>query len=645
MMKFPFVAVVGQESVKQALLMAMVNPKVGGVLVAGETGTAKSTIVRSLTTLLPESFLINLPLNATEDMIFGSLDVEYAVANGEKRFSPGLLARANEGILYIDDINLLRRELLNGVLDTAALGINLVEREGISYRHDAHYTIVGTMNPEEGTLSASILDRFGLYVAVSRELNVKSRAEIIQRTLAYEQNPTDFCEHYQAQSYECVQQVKKARLLVDKIEVSVAMMQLTAQLCAKACCAGHRAEIFLLEAAKAIAALADRDYLMPADIDAAAQFVLPHRIRQETPPPLPQSDSPSDNPEQNSDPNDEQQQDPESPSDQDDSQEQPFQVPPESETEEDQEKDESDDKPDDKEQQSESPNDGEAPEQTADIDQSFPHTKMVLDVPQDRQIRRGNGKRNLTRTDVRQGRYVRSCLPHGPLTDLAFDATVRAAAPYQRIRSVGPCCLTILPEDLRQKVREKRIGNTFLFVVDASGSMGARERMRAVKGAVFSMLQEAYQKRDQVGLIAFRRKTAELLLPITRSVDLAQKCLQRLPTGGKTPLAEGLYTAQTVLKSMQKKEKEMRPILVLVTDGRANSSKEEHSQAIEEAIVAARKIGLSGVNSVVIDTENDFIKFGVAQVIAREMGSTYYSLKELSDKKIIHIVKDLQAAF
>lgn len=421
-------------------------------------------------------------------------------------------------------------------------------------------------------------------------------------------------------------------------------MQLAAQLCAKACCAGHRAELFLLEAAKAVAALAKRSYLMPADIDVAAQFVLPHRRREEAPPQSPPDSSPNQDESEDSS----QDEPPENEDSSDDEPDSPPPPPPDMGDDEQREEEQSPEESDSEEQTTppdQSANDGEVPEKTADIDHSFPFSQMVLDLPQDRQIRRGSGKRNLTRTDVRQGRYVRSTLPHGPLTDLAFDATVRAAAPYQKIRPAGHCRMTILPEDLRQKVREKRIGNTFLFVVDASGSMGARERMRAVKGAIFSMLQEAYQKRDQVGLIAFRRKTAEVMLPITRSVDLAQKCLQKLPTGGKTPLAEGLYAAQTMLSSMQHREKELRPVVILVTDGRANSSGEGNDQAVDEAIQAAKKIGVTGISSVVIDTENDFIKFGVAKVIAREMGSTYYRLKDLSDQNIIHIVQNVQAAY
>lgn len=263
----------------------------------------------------------------------------------------------------------------------------------------------------------------------------------------------------------------------------------------------------------------------------------------------------------------------------------------------------------------------------------------MLDMGKDRMIRRGSGKRSTTRTDLKQGRYVRASMPKGKIEDLAFDATIRAAAPFQRMRSENGCALNIQQEDLRQKVREKRIGNTFLFLVDASGSMGARTRMKAVKGAIFYMLQEAYQKRDKVGMIAFRRDKAEVLLPITRSVDLAQKCLQQMPTGGKTPLAEGLDTALMTLTAMNKKDKEQEPVLVLLTDGRANAGED----AVKEAMRTAERLRESNVTSVVIDTETDFIKLGIAKNLAREMGATYFSLKQLSQENIVHIVRNITA--
>jgi magnesium chelatase subunit D len=439
----------------------------------------------------------------------------------------------------------------------------------------------------------------------------------MRRVLAWERDAADFAAQYREETEQLKNRCLAARKLLSQITIDPAMMQLAAQYCAQANSAGHRAELFLLEAARAIAALAARDYLLPADMERAAYFVLPHRMRQENSPPPPPPSEPPENEElpqdedaaQNPPPPQNEQQDQSAPPDQADDAKEP---PP--------------------------PDQGEAEERTADIDRQFSAAQMKVDLPQDRHARQGSGKRSLTRTDLKQGRYVRTSLPPGVLTDLAFDATLRAAAPFQSTRPRGRCAITIHKADLRQKVREKRIGNVFLFVVDASGSMGARQRMRAVKGAIFAMLQDAYQKRDQVAMIAFRRTTAEVLLPVTRSVDLAQKCLALLPTGGKTPLAEGLDQAMLLLHNLKRREKNVRPVLVLITDGRANSSA-AGQDAVSEAMAVAKKIGAAGFPSVVIDTETDFISLGVAQKVAAEMGATYYHLAELSDSAVIHIAQ------
>ena len=269
--------------------------------------------------------------------------------------------------------------------------------------------------------------------------------------------------------------------------------------------------------------------------------------------------------------------------------------------------------------------------------------KIELDIAIDRKLRRGSGKRSLTKTDLKQGRYVRSIIPKNKFLDLAFDATLRAAAPFQKSRAlnkVSGCFFDIRKEDLRQKVREKRVGNTFLFLVDASGSMGAKERMRAVKGAIFYMLQEAYQKRDRVGMIAFRRDKAEILLPITRSVDLAQKCLQTMPTGGKTPLAAGLNAASEMLYLQNKRDSDLEPVLILITDGRANSAS-ENLNPVEAAIQAAKCLAEQQIKILVIDTETDFIKVGITRKIAQEMGATYYQINKLSQESVLKIVRNI----
>lgn len=639
---YPFVAVVGQEQLKKALQIALVNQKAGGLLIGGEKGTAKSTLVRAAKEIIGTQKIVDLPLNATEDMLFGSIDIEYAVSKGERRFLPGILSRATGNILYIDEANLLRQELLTAVLDANASGINQVERDGISFTHSVSYTVIGTMNPEEGVLPGHILDRFGMYVDAQSEKDVVIRTEIIRRSLACGFDIQSFRNSYFNETEKLAAKIALARSIVEEIEVSEAMMQLAAQMCAQAFCAGHRAEIYLLEAAKAIAALAERNYVLPKDVEEAAMFVLPHRMRK---PPEQQQEDPE---QQEETQDDEDQQDSDENDDNDDnSDESPLAPPPLDDNEDDDgdEEDNNDDDQKDEEQEEQNPDNNKdqmAPEeQISDIDKNFRLPKMVLDLGKDRNIRRGSGKRSTTKTDLKQGRYVRAEIPKIKVEDLAFDATIRAAAPFQRMREDNGCALNIKSEDLRQKVREKRIGNTFLFAVDASGSMGARERMRAVKGAIFYMLQEAYQKRDRVGMVAFRRQKAEVLLPVTRSVDLAQKCLAEMPTGGKTPLADGLATSLLTLGMLNKKDSELEPVLIVVTDGRANAIEENGSDPVESALKIAEKIRKAKITSVVIDTETDFIKLGVAKAVAKAMGATYYSLRSLSQEQILRIVRNL----
>ena len=635
---YPFTAVVGLEQVKRAILIALVNPHAGGLLIGGRKGTAKTTLVRAAQELLTPRKIIELPLNVTEDMLFGSIDIEYAVSKGERRFLPGILGKANDNVLYIDEANLLRQELLTAVLDANTAGFNHVERDGISFTHQVNYTVIGTMNPEEGILPGHILDRFGMYVDVQGEAEIANRVEIIKRVLAYGKDIAEFKKQYAESVAELRELVNVSRETLKQVEVTEAMMQLAAQMCAQAFCAGHRAEIYLLEAARAIAALEKRTYILPKDMQEAAVYVLAHRMR--TPPEAQEM-------EQDQQENEEQEQNEEQqPDEQDDAPEQPDELPPPPQLPDDEDDGSNEDsdennEQDEKQEQKQNSNQLAPEEQIADIDRSFRIPKLVLDMGKNTTLRRGSGKRSATKTDLKQGRYVRAELPKSKVEDLAFDATIRAAAPYQRMRESNGCALNIQKEDLRQKVREKRIGNTFLFAVDASGSMGARERMRAVKGAIFYMLQDAYQKRDRVGMVAFRRQKAEVLLPITRSVDLAQKCLAEMPTGGKTPLADGLATALLTLARLNKKDSELEPILVLVTDGRANAVEEDGGDPVTAAIKMAEKIRKAKITSVVIDTENDFIKLGVAKKIAQAMGASYYSLSQFSKEQILRIVRNL----
>ena len=635
----PFAAIVGQEQAKKALLIALVNSKAGGLLIGGKKGTAKTTLVRSSKELIAPQSMVEVPLNVTEDMLFGSIDIEYAVSKGKRRFLPGILGRADGNILYIDEANLLRQELLMAILDANIAGFNHVERDGISYSQPVHYTVIGTMNPQEGTLPSHLLDRFGMYVDVDNIESVEERTELIKRVLRYERSKGEFAKEYAQSNKELAEQIVAAKALLGQVEISEAMMQLAAQMCAQAFCAGHRAEIYLLEAARALAALSQRTYILSKDMQEAAVFVLPHRMRK---PPEAEPEEANNSPEQNED--QEQSKDSKDDNQQEDNQsnDQEQQLPPPAlDNTDDNSSDDAGDDTENQEQQDNSSSQLAPDEQIAEIDKSFRLPKLVLDLGKNNAVRRGSGKRSATRTDLKQGRYVRAELPKNKVEDLAFDATIRAAAPYQRIREDNGCALNIQKEDLRQKVREKRIGNTFLFAVDASGSMGARKRMNAVKGAIFYMLQDAYQKRDRVGMLAFRRDKAEVLLPITRSVDLAQKCLAEMSTGGKTPLADGLATALLTLSRLNTRDKELEPILVLVTDGRANAVMEGETDPVGSALKIAEKIRKAQITSVVIDTENDFIKLGIAKKLAQTMGAAYYSLGQLSKEQILRIVRNL----
>lgn len=630
---FPFSAIVGQNQAKQALLIALVNPKAGGLLLGGKKGTAKTTLVRSACELIVPQHLVEVPLNVTEDMLFGSIDIEYAVSKGKRRFLSGILGRANKNILYIDEANLLRQELLMAILDSNIAGFNHVERDGISYSQPVNYTVVGTMNPEEGILPSHLLDRFGMYVDLGNIESIEERAELIKRVLCYERSKGEFAQEYFQKNKDLAERIAVAKELLSHVEITEAMMQLAAQMCAQAFCAGHRAEIYLLEAARALAALSQRTYILPKDMDEAAVFVLPHRMRK------PPDAEPEESQENNTEGNIEQ--DNLDSEQQENNHDENQQLPPPTLDNTEDNSSNADENKDNNEQQNNSSSNLAPEEQIAEIDKSFRLPKLVLDLGKNNSLRRGSGKRSATKTDLKQGRYVRAELPKNKVEDLAFDATIRAAAPYQRVREDNGCALNIQKEDLRQKVREKRIGNTFLFAVDASGSMGARRRMNAVKGAIFYMLQDAYQKRDRVGMLAFRRDKAEVLLPITRSVDLAQKCLAEMSTGGKTPLADGLAAALMTLSKLNKKDKELEPVLVVVTDGRANAVMEGETDPVGNALKIAEKIRKARIASVVIDTENDFIKLGIAKKLAQHMGASYYSLNQLSKEQILHIVQNL----
>ncbi|MCX5383196.1 putative cobaltochelatase [Streptomyces sp. NBC_00083] len=669
--RYPFTAVVGMDDLRLALLLNAVSPAVGGVLVRGEKGTAKSTAVRALADLLPEvavvagcrfscdpaapdaqcpdgphesgpgtaraARMVELPVGASEDRLVGALDIERALGEGVKAFEPGLLADAHRGILYVDEVNLLHDHLIDLLLDAAAMGSSYVEREGVSVRHAARFLLVGTMNPEEGELRPQLLDRFGLTVEVAASREPEQRVEVVRRRLAYDDDPAGFAARWADDEGALRQRIVAARELLPSVVLGDAVLLQIAATCAAFEVDGMRADIVMARTATALAAWAGRTEVTSDDVRQAALLALPHRRRR----------NPFDAPGLDEDRLDETleqfrgDEGAEGDDDPDPGPEGPGGgggggVPPQGDSPE---------SPADSPEPAGSPDPSgpveppaapapSGPGERAAVKAAEPFRTKMLSVPG---LGEGAaGRRSRARTD--HGRTTGSRRPQGALTKLHLTATVQAAAPHQRARGRSGRGLVVRRDDLRQATREGREGNLVLFVVDASGSMAARQRMSAVKGAVLSLLLDAYQRRDKVGLVTFRGADAELALPPTSSVDAAAARLETLPTGGRTPLAAGLLKAHDVLRVERLRDPSRRPLLVVVTDGRATGGPEPVALAGR----AARLHAAEGTASVVVDCESGMVRLGLAGELARELGGSAVTLDELRADSIAGLVKDVQ---
>ena len=684
-MSYPFCAVVGLDDLRLALIVNAVSPAVGGVLVRGEKGTAKSTVVRALASLLPPvrvvpacrfscdpaepdpacpdgphedvagtgeprpARLVELPVGASEDRLVGSLDLERALTTGVSAFEPGLLAAAHRGVLYVDEVNLLHDHLVDLLLDAAALGTSYVEREGVSVRHAARFLLVGTMNPEEGELRQQLLDRFGLTVEVTATRDPVERAEVVRRRLAYEADPTGFAARYAAADAQLAEQIATARAHLPKVVLSDHALQEVTTVCAAFDVDGLRADLVTAKAAMALAAWAGRDEVTTDDVRTAARLALPHRRRRtpfEAPgldeqqlddaldsvPPDPEQGPPEQGPPEQSPP---EQGPPE--------QSPPEQGPPEQGPPDDDGSDPSGggapppeldlgDVTDDGSDASDrdSAGSGSIPRPAsppAAAGETF--APVALSVPGVNRRAGAAGRRS--RTEGGSGRLTGSRLPAGRLHSLHLTATLRAAAPHQLARGRAGAGVVVRTPDLREAVREGREGNLVLFVVDASGSRAARQRMSAVKGAVLSLLTDAYQRRDKVALISFRGAAAELVLPPTSSVEAAAARLADLPTGGRTPLSAGLMRAAQVLDVEAVRDRARRALVVVVTDGR-------HTSGPAPELAAAHLLR-TGAAFVVVDCESGPVRLGLGARLGEQLGGAALRLEELSADALTRVVK------
>ncbi|MEU0716318.1 putative cobaltochelatase [Streptomyces lavendulocolor] len=662
---YPFTAIVGQDDLRLGLLLNAVSPAVGGVLVRGEKGTAKSTAVRALAALMPDvdvvagcrfscapgspdpgcpdgphtvaeavrrpARMVELPVGASEDRLVGALDIERALADGVKAFEPGLLADAHRGVLYVDEVNLLHDHLVDLLLDAAAMGASYVEREGVSVRHAARFLLVGTMNPEEGELRPQLLDRFGLTVEVAASREPDQRVEVVRRRLAFDDDPAAFAARWAGEEAALRERIVAARALLPQVRLGDAALRQIAATCAAFEVDGMRADIVMARTATALAAWAGRTDVTSDDVRQAALLALPHRRRR----------NPFDAPGLDEDKLDETLEefgggddDPDPDPDPDPGPDGPGGgpdggggVPPQG--------GEPEAAPEDAPAPAPAPAAGPGAGEQAPVKAAEPFRTKVLSVPG---LGEGAaGRRSRARTE--HGRTTGARRPRGTLTKLHLAATVQAAAPHQRARGRSGPGLVVRRDDLRQATREGREGNLVLFVVDASGSMAARQRMGAVKGAVLSLLLDAYQRRDKVGLVTFRGASADLALPPTSSVDAAAARLEQLPTGGRTPLAAGLLKAHDVLRVERLRDPARRPLLVVVTDGRATGGP-------EPVALAARAAGLhaaEGTASVVVDCETGPVRLGMAAELAGRLGGTAVTLDELRADAIAGLVRDVRA--
>ena len=677
---FPFTAIVGQEDVKKSLILNAINPSIGGVLIKGDKGTGKTTAVRALADLLPpinvvkgcafncdpndedslcdpcksEDFevetksmrVVELPLGSTEDRVVGSINIEKALKEGIKALEPGILADANRNILYVDEINLLDDNLVDVLLDAAAYGVNIVEREGISVAHPSNFILVGTMNPAEGELRPQLSDRISLHISVHSIMNLEERVKIMERREEFERDPSLFKEKFKKKQDTILANIVKAREILKAVYVPRDIMSVIAYVCMEVGVDGHRADIAILKTSKTIAAYQNMQEVKPDHVEDAALLVLGERyhksqnrnqINQIIQKALDDiskkknDEKTKQNTEGEDDHKDEEQDDhkPQFGNEPGKDDEKEGEDPGESQEQENQSQQIS------AEGQEYNNNDSDSKEhgiklKTLEKEDDIDSFDEGLDIKKLLKIK-GKKKRKLygKRVDstTQKGKYVKSRLPKDIENDIAIDATIRAAA----ISSFGT--INVKSEDLRHKVRRHGAKASIVLVVDISGSMFSQRKAERIKDIIISVIGDAVQKGDKISVVGFKGKEANVIIPTTKRATSFMEQIDNITIGGTTPLASGMKKGFEILKK-EKFKQEFVPMMLILTDGMPNVAVDENP--IKDALKIAGEIKDNEIHTIIVNFEMA-AKFGrdMNMELAVVSGGRYYDLEDLKNPGIV----------